>query len=95
MPNEGYACIQGILGMLKGRKNCHALTTLEVLNFTGWLPYSTREEFAQHRAEHPELEPFPLYDFEASDQTHDKEAEEGGGSPQRCTIYMVDLGFTW
>ena len=79
--------------MLKGRRNSHALTTSKVLNFTGWLPYRTREEFVQHRAEHPELEPFPPYDFDASDQAHDKESEEEGGSSQGCSLCMVGLGF--
>ena len=56
---KGYWRIQGILAMPKGRQNCHALTTSEVLNFTRWLPYSTREEFTKYQADHPELEPFP------------------------------------
>ena len=70
--DEGYAPIQGILGMPKRRRNCHALTTSEVLDFTGWLPYRTKEEFAQHCADHPDLEPFPPYDFDAHDLAHDK-----------------------
>ena len=80
MPDEGYACIQGILAMPKGRRNGHALTTSEVLDFIGWLPYRSREEFDEYHAEHPELEPFPPYNFGASDQTHDKEAKGEGGS---------------
>ena len=56
--DEGYARIQGILAMPERRRNCHALTTSEVLDFTGLLPYRTREEFAEYRADHPKLEPF-------------------------------------
>ena len=48
-----------------------------MLDFTGWLPYRTREEFAEYRADHPELEPFTLYDFDALDQCRDEEAEKG------------------
>ena len=80
MPDEGYARIQGILAMPKRRWNCHALTTLEILDFTGWLPYRTREEFAKYWADHPEFEPFPPYNFDAPNQSHDKGAEEEGGS---------------
>ena len=58
--DEGYERIQGILAMPKRRRNYHALTTSEVLEFTRWLPYRTREEFTQYRADHQELEPFPL-----------------------------------
>ena len=74
VPDEGYARIQGILALPNGRRNCHALTTSEVLDFTGRLPYRTRGEFAEYRADHPELEPFPPYNFDAPDQSHDKEA---------------------
>ena len=95
MPDEGFAHIQGILGMPQGRRDCHALTMSEVLKFTGWLPYRNREEFAQYRAQHPELELFPLYDFEASDQTHHKEDGERGGSSQGCSLFVVDPGFPW
>ena len=66
--------------MSVGRQNCHALTTSEVLNFTGWLPYRMREEFAEYRADHLELEPFAPYNFDAPNQPHDKEAEKEGGS---------------
>ena len=92
MPDKGFARIQGILRMPPGMKDCYALTMSDGLNFMGWLTYRTREEFPRYCAEHPELEPFP-HDFEVSDQTHDKETEEGGGSPQGCSLYMVDLGF--
>ena len=65
VPDKGSARIQSILAMPEGRRNGHALTTSEVLDFTGWLPYRTREEFAEHRANHPELEPFTPYDFDS------------------------------
>ena len=81
--------------MPKGRQNCHALMTSEVLDFTGWLPYCTREEFAEYRADNPELEPFPPYNFDASDQSHDKGVEEEGGSSQDCLLCIVKLGFPW
>ena len=42
------------------------LTQSEVLHFVGWLPYLTRDQFDEYRAEHPELEPFPPYDFGVS-----------------------------
>ena len=63
--DEGLQRIFGILRMPEGRRQCHALTQSEVLHFTGWLPYHTREEFDQYRAEHPELERFPPYNFGA------------------------------
>ena len=66
--------------MPEGRRNGHALTMSEVLDFTGWLPYKMREEFAEYRANHPELEPFAPFNFDAPDQSHDKGAEEEGGS---------------
>ena len=72
--DEGHARIQGILAMPEGRRNCHALTTSEVLEFTGWQPYRTREEFVEYRAEHLELEPFPPFDFDDPDRSYDKGA---------------------
>ena len=93
--DEWYARIQGILGMPKRRRNFYALTTSEVLDFTRWLPYRTREEFAQYRADHPELEPFSSYDFDAPNLAHNKEAEDEGGSSQGCSFCMVGLGFPW
>ena len=63
MSDEALQGIYGVLGMLEVRRQGHALTQLEVLHFAGWLPYCTREEFDNYRAEHPELVPFPLYDF--------------------------------
>ena len=59
------------------RQNGHALTRSEVLDFTGWLPYRSREEFVEYREEHPELEPFPPYNFDAPDQSFDEEAGKG------------------
>ena len=88
VPDEGFASIQGILGMPLGRREGHALTTSEVLNFTWWLPYRTREEFAQYRVEHLELELFPPYNFEALEQAHDKEAVKE-------VVLHRDVRFTW
>ena len=85
--------IQGILAMLKWRRNGHALTMTEVFDFTGWLPYRTREEFVQHRADHPELEPFPPYNFDDSDRVHDQEAEDEGGSLHGCSFCRSDYDF--
>ena len=77
IPDEGTARIHSILAMPDWRRNSHALTRSEVLDFTGWLPYRSREEFAGYRAEHPELESFPPYNFDAPDQSIDEEAEKG------------------
>ena len=51
-----------ILEMPDGR----SATQSEVLHFVGWLPYRTRDQFDEYRAEHPQLEPFPPYDFGVS-----------------------------
>ena len=53
VPDEGTAQIQSILAMLDWRRNGHTLTRSEVLDFTGWLPYRSREEFAEYRSDHP------------------------------------------
>ena len=91
VPDEGSARIQSILAMLEGRRNGHALTTSEVLDFTGWLSYKTREEFAEHQANHPELEPFTPYDFDAPNQPYDRDAEEEGVCHQDNSLCMVRL----
>ena len=56
----------------------------------GWLPYRTLEEFDKYRVEHPELEPFPPYDFNAP--TSKREHEDGGGDPPGHSPYVSDLG---
>ena len=56
----------------------------------GWLPYRTREEFVAYRAEHPELEPFPPYNFGASGDALEKEAEERGSAPRGHSFYVSD-----
>ena len=76
------------------RRQGHALIQLEVLHFTGWLPYRTREEFDEYGAEHPELEPFPPYDFGASKQTSKKDVRDGGGALQGFLLYVTNLGYT-
>ena len=93
--DEGYARIQGILTMLEGRRNCHALAMSEVLDFTGWQPYRTREEFVEYRVQHPELEPFPAYDFNNPDRSYDKWVVEEGGSSQDYSLCKVGLWFPW
>ena len=77
IPDEGTTRIESILAMLDWRQNGHALMRSEVLDFTGWLPYRSREEFVEYREEHPELESFPPYNFDALDQSIDEEAERG------------------
>ena len=94
VPDEGCARIQGILAMPKGRRNGHALITSEVLEFTGWLPYRTRVEFTKYRVDHPELEPFTAYNFNAPDQSYNKGAEEEGGSSHDYPLCMVGLQFS-
>ena len=37
------------------KENCQTLTQSEVLDFVGWSPFCTCEEFDQYRLEHPEL----------------------------------------
>ena len=66
--------------MPKWRRTDHALTTIEVLDFTRWLPYCMRQEFVQYRVDHPKSEPFPPYNFDDPDRVHDQEAEDEGGS---------------
>ena len=75
--DEGTGRIHSILATPAWRRNSHALTRTEVLDFTGWLPYKSREEFAGYRVEHPELELFPPYNFNAPDQSVDEQAEKG------------------
>ena len=56
MVDDAFQRVLGILEMPKGIKNCQVLTQPEVLDFVGWFPFRTREEFDQHRAEHLERE---------------------------------------
>ena len=79
--------------MSEGRRQCQVLTQSEVLHFVGWLPYRTGEEFDQCRVEHPELQPFPPYDFRATGHTSEKGVEDGGGVPQGHSPYMDNLGY--
>ena len=88
--DEGLQQIFGLLEMPVGKRQCQVLTLSEVLHFVGWLPYRTREEFDQYRAEHPKLEPFLPYDFKAS--SSEKEPEEGGGDLPGHSSYISDLG---
>ena len=48
-----------------------------MLGFTGWLPYRSSEEFTEYRAEYPELEPFPPYNFDAPNQSIEEQAKKG------------------
>ena len=86
--------VLGILEMPNGRIHYQALTQLEVLHFVGWLPYRTREEFDEYRAEHPDLESFPPYDFGVFGHTFEKKSEEGGGISRGHSPYVSDQG-TW
>ena len=43
--NNALQRVLSILEMSGGRKNCQALTQSEVLNFVGWFPFCTHEEF--------------------------------------------------
>ena len=89
--DEGTARIQSILGMPAWRRNSHTLTRTEVLDFTGWLPYRSREEFAEHRAAHPELEPFPPYNFDAPNLAFEEQAEKGVLPIQDYSIRLAGL----
>ena len=54
------------------------MTQLEVLHFAGWMPLCTREEFDEYRAEHPELESFPPFNFGVSKREANEESEDRG-----------------
>ena len=88
--DEGLQRIFGILEIPGGRRQCQVLTQSEVLHFVGWQPYLTREEFDKYRAEHPELEPFPPYDFNAP--SSEREPEDGGDDPPGHSPYVSNLG---
>ena len=63
-----------ILEMHGGRKNSQALTQSEVLEFVGWSPFHTCEQFDQYSAKHPELEPMPPMDHAFRTSEHIAEA---------------------
>ena len=88
--DEALKHIYGVLGMPDGGRQGQVLIQSEVLNFTRWLPYHTREEFDNYRTEHPELEPFLPYNFGAPGQAYDKEAGVGGGAPQGYSFFVTD-----
>ena len=56
------------------------------------MPFQTRKEFDEYRAEHPELEPFPPYDFRVSEHAAEEEPEEGGGASRGHSPFVNDLG---
>ena len=90
--DEGLQWIFGILEMPEGRWHCQALTQSKVLHFVGWLPYYTRQEFDEYRTEHPDMEPFPPYNFGVPKHPSEKEPEDGGGVPPGHSPFVSDLG---
>ena len=81
-----------ILEMSDERRHCQTLTQLEVLHFVGWLPYRTREEFNEYRAEHPDLEPFLPYNFGVLGHASEQEPEDGGGVSRGQSPFVSNLG---
>ena len=64
--------------MSSGRKNCQALTQSEVLDFMGWSPFCTCEEFDKYHTEHPKLELMPLVEHVFKTSDHVAEAGDSG-----------------
>ena len=79
MADDALQRVFSILEMLGGRKNIQALTQSEVLDFVGWSPFRKREEFDQHRIEHPKLQLMPTLDHAyRTPDTTEHVAEAGG-----------------
>ena len=51
-----------------------------------------RQEFDQYRAEHPELESFPPYNFRAPEHAAEAEQSDRRGVSQGPLSYVNDLG---
>ena len=88
--DEGLQRIFSLLEMPGERRQCQVLTQSEVLHFVGWFPYYTSEEFEAYCVEHPELEPFPPYNFGAPGDTSEKDPDEGDGAPRGYSFYVSD-----
>ena len=83
--------VLNVLEMLVGRKNGKALTQSKVLDFVGWSPFCMREEFDQHRAKHPELEPMPPLDHAYRTLDATKHVAEAGGPDQGGVLQTPHL----